>query len=97
MSEAQDSVKSEIQKLNTGTDKAVEKINQTINEILVLIESRKQEMLDAVAEAAQEKKKVLEEQLTIIEGEKTKVRFLYFFKFIKTNYFLFFFKKSKFD
>ena len=30
-------------------------------------------MLNAVSEAAQEKKKVLEEQLAIIEGEKNKV------------------------
>lgn len=30
-------------------------------------------MLKAVAQTAEEKKKVLEEQLTIIEGEKNKV------------------------
>ena len=37
-------------------------------------------MLNAVSEAAQEKKKVLEEQLAIIEGEKNKVN--YFMSFL---------------
>ncbi|EEB19175.1 RING finger-containing protein, putative [Pediculus humanus corporis] len=73
LAEAQETVKSEIQKINVGSEKAIEKINDTINELNVLIENRRQEMLNAVSEAAQEKKKVLEEQLAIIEGEKNKV------------------------
>lgn len=73
LSEAQESVKNEIHKLNVGTEKAVEKINHTINELNALIESRRQELLKAVAQTASEKKKVLEEQLNIIEGEKSKV------------------------
>ncbi|KAL0267807.1 UNVERIFIED_CONTAM: hypothetical protein PYX00_009961 [Menopon gallinae] len=38
-----------------------------------MVESRRQELINAVSQAAQEKRKVLEEQLTIIEGEKSKV------------------------
>lgn len=44
-----------------------------MNEASALVETRRQEMINAVALAAQEKRKVLEEQLTIIEGEKNKV------------------------
>lgn len=73
LSEAQEAVRGELQRLDNATERAIEQVNQTMNEASALVEVRRQEMMTAVAQAAQEKRKVLEEQLTIIEGEKSKV------------------------
>lgn len=73
MSEAQDAVRGELQRLDNATERAVEQVNSTMNEASALVEARRQEMINAVAQVSQEKRKVLEEQLTIIEGEKSKV------------------------
>lgn len=73
LSEAQEAVRSELQRLDNATERVIEQVNHTMNEASALVEARRQEMMSAVAQAAQEKRKVLEEQLTIIEGEKNKV------------------------
>lgn len=73
LTEAQEAVRNELLRLDNARERAVEQVNQTISEVNTMVETRRQELINAVSQAAQEKRKVLEEQLTIIEGEKSKV------------------------
>lgn len=73
LTEAQDAVRGELQRLDAATERTIEQVNATMGEALNSLEARRQELLNTVAAVAQEKRKVLDEQLTIIEGEKSKV------------------------
>jgi hypothetical protein len=50
-------------------------VNRTFQDVSALLEHRRQEMVAAVGAACEEKRKVLEVQLALIEGEKSKVRY----------------------
>ena len=73
LTQAQDGVNQELQRLDTAKDSCLEKVNVTFQQIQTLLDKRKQEMLEQVEKAATEKRKVLEEQHSLIESEKNKV------------------------
>nr|CAD7453141.1 unnamed protein product [Timema tahoe] len=73
LSQAQDTVSQELRRLDLATEHCLDQVNRTFQEVSASVERRRQEMVSAVGQARDEKRKVLEEQLTLIEGEKTKV------------------------
>jgi tripartite motif-containing protein 2/3 len=75
LSQAQDAVTQELHRLDLATEHCLEQVNRTFQDITALLEHRRQEMVAAVGTACEEKRKVLEEQLALIEGEKNKVSY----------------------
>lgn len=73
MSQAEDAVNSEIQRLEMATQQCLDGLESTFNEIMTSVERRKNELSNAIAQARDVKKKVLEEQLSLIQAEKDKV------------------------
>ncbi|XP_069683722.1 tripartite motif-containing protein 3-like isoform X2 [Periplaneta americana] len=73
LSQAQDAVTQELHRLDLATEHCLDQVNRTFQDVSALIEHRRQEMVTAVGTACEEKRKVLEEQLALIEGEKNKV------------------------
>lgn len=82
MSQAQEGVGLELNRLDAAKEKCLEQVNQQFQQVLALVEKRKQEMIDNVVMACQEKRKVLEEQHQLIETEKNKVQPCPFYFFI---------------
>lgn len=74
MTQAQDGVSRELQRLDAAKDSCIDQINATFQQVQALVDKRKQEIIEAVNAACSEKRKVLEEQHSLIESEKTKVR-----------------------
>jgi tripartite motif-containing protein 2/3 len=74
LSQAQDAVTQELHRLDLATEHCLDQVNRTFQDISALLEHRRQELVAAVGAACEEKRKVLEEQLALIEGEKNKVR-----------------------
>ena len=79
LTQAQDAVTQELHRLDLATEHCLDQVNRTFQDISALLEHRRQEMVTAVGSACEEKRKVLEEQLALIEGEKNKVRLIYIF------------------
>ena len=73
LTQAQESVTSELERLDSAKQKCLESIDAEFNEIITEVEKRKAELYAAVTLAAKDKKRVLEEQHTLIEAEKNKV------------------------
>ncbi|XP_021918620.1 tripartite motif-containing protein 3-like isoform X4 [Zootermopsis nevadensis] len=73
LSQAQDAVTQELHRLNLATEHCLDQVNRTFQDVSALLEHRQQEMVAAVGTACEEKRKILEEQLALIEGEKNKV------------------------
>lgn len=73
LSQAEDAVNSEIQRLEMATQHCLDGLESTFNEIMTSVERRKNELSTAIAQARDVKKKVLEEQLSLIQAEKDKV------------------------
>ncbi|KAK9718052.1 NHL repeat [Popillia japonica] len=73
LTQAQEGVARELQRLDAARDTCLDKVNLTFQKIQTMVDKRKQEMVDAVQAAAAEKRKVLEEQHSLIESEKNKV------------------------
>lgn len=73
LSQAEDAVNSEIQRLEMATQQCLDGLESTFNEIMTSVERRKNELSNAIAQARDIKKKVLEEQLSLIQAEKDKV------------------------
>ncbi|XP_066253109.1 tripartite motif-containing protein 3-like isoform X2 [Euwallacea similis] len=73
LTQAQDGVTFELNRLNVAKDKCLEHIDSTFQHIQQAIDKRKQEMIDQVNQMCNEKKRVLEEQHGLIENEKNKV------------------------
>lgn len=76
LTQAQEGVTSELNKLNAAKDKCLEQIDVTFQQIQQAIDKRKQEMIDQVNQMCNEKKRVLEEQHGLIENEKNKVNLI---------------------
>ncbi|GLV35927.1 thin [Carabus blaptoides fortunei] len=74
LSQAQDGVARELQRLDAAKERCLEQVNATFQQVEALVEQRKQEMIHSVVSACQEKRKVLEEQHGLIESEKNKVQ-----------------------
>ncbi|KAG5312051.1 TRIM2 protein, partial [Pseudoatta argentina] len=73
LTQAQDSVSTELQRLEASTEKCLSAVDTEFVEIIAKIEKRRTELQAAVTAAARDKKHVLEEQHSLIEAEKTKV------------------------
>ncbi|XP_076251395.1 tripartite motif-containing protein 2-like isoform X4 [Rhynchophorus ferrugineus] len=73
LTQAQEGVTAELNKLTNAKDKCIEHIESTFQQIQEAIDKRKQEMIDQVNQMCNEKKRVLEEQHGLIENEKNKV------------------------
>ncbi|XP_066995573.2 tripartite motif-containing protein 3 isoform X2 [Anabrus simplex] len=73
LTQAQDTVAQELHRLERATEHCMDHVNRTFADASTLLEQRRQEMVTAVGQACEEKRKVLEEQLALIEGEKNKV------------------------
>ncbi|XP_014210939.1 tripartite motif-containing protein 2-like isoform X2 [Copidosoma floridanum] len=73
LTQAQDSVRTELQRLDTAKQKCLEAVDIEFNNIVAKVERRKSELQAAITAATRDKKHVLEEQHTLIEAEKNKV------------------------
>ncbi|XP_008212395.1 tripartite motif-containing 2 protein-like isoform X1 [Nasonia vitripennis] len=73
LTQAQDSVSTELQRLDTAKQKCLEAVDAEFANIIAKVERRKTELHAAVNAAARDKKHVLEEQHALIEAEKNKV------------------------
>lgn len=73
LNEAADNVLTEMRKLDQNADHAFEDINRTFQEIINVVDRRRQELLSYAKKMREDKRSVLREQLDIIETEKAKV------------------------
>lgn len=55
-------------------ERCINIVDAEFTEIITKVERRRDELQEAVAAAARDKKRVLEEQLALIEAEKSKVQ-----------------------
>ncbi|CAG9865330.1 unnamed protein product [Phyllotreta striolata] len=74
LSQAQEGVSSELCLLDSAKETCLEIINETFQQIQALMDQRKKEIIDTVNGICLEKRRVLEEQHTLIENEKNKVQ-----------------------
>ncbi|XP_045475674.1 tripartite motif-containing protein 2-like isoform X2 [Harmonia axyridis] len=73
LNKAQEKVRSELQRLDSAREANLEQISIIFQQIQALVDKRKQEMIENVNSICTEKRKILEEQHTLIESEKNKV------------------------
>ena len=73
MNDANEIVNNEIHRLDHQADAAFETVNVQFQAVLDGVEKTRQEVLADVRRKKDEKKKILEEQLNIIQSEKNKV------------------------
>ena len=73
LDEASEIVNSEIHRLDHNADVAFEKINVQFQAILDGVERTRQEVLNEAKRKKDEKRKILDKQLNIIQSEKNKV------------------------
>ncbi|CAG2112245.1 unnamed protein product [Medioppia subpectinata] len=73
LNEAADNVLNEMRKLDQNSEHAFEDINRTFQEIINVVDRRRQELLSYAKKIREDKRNVLTEQLNIIETEKAKV------------------------
>ncbi|XP_018320293.1 tripartite motif-containing protein 3 isoform X2 [Agrilus planipennis] len=73
LTQAQEGVGRELQRLDESKERCLEKVNSTFHQVQAMLDKRKQEMVTAVESLCADKRKVLEEQHSLIEAEKNKV------------------------
>ena len=73
MTQAQESVMTELRRLDSAMERCLSVVDNEFAEIIAKVERRRGELQVAVTAAARDKKKVLEEQHALIEAEKNKV------------------------
>ena len=73
MDTAYENVTKEIHKLDHRGDDAYDEVRDMFDEVIKAVEKRREEVLLEVKRKKDDKKKVLEEQLKIIAGEKVEV------------------------
>ncbi|XP_054286500.1 tripartite motif-containing protein 3-like isoform X1 [Macrosteles quadrilineatus] len=74
LSLAEDAVNGEITRLEQTTRQCLAGLDTTFQEITAAVDQRRAELCDAITLARDAKKKVLDEQLALIQSEKDKVR-----------------------
>lgn len=87
LSQAHDAVTKELRRLDVTTERCLEQVNRTFQELITLVQQRCQAMVESVQQTRLEKRQILEEQLALIESEKSKVcnlREIIVFKYINT-------------
>lgn len=72
---ARDAVASELRRLEAAATAADEAIDRHFTELKAALDKRHSELKSAAAAAATHKRKLLEEQLKLIDAEKAKVSF----------------------
>ncbi|XP_015186247.1 PREDICTED: tripartite motif-containing protein 2-like isoform X1 [Polistes dominula] len=73
LTQAQDSVSTELQRLDASMERCLHAIDAEFADIISKVEKRRVELQAAVSAAVRDKKRVLEEQHAAIEAEKNKV------------------------
>lgn len=73
LSQAEDAVNGEIARLEQTTRQCLAGLDATFQEITAAVNQRRTELCDAITVARDAKKKVLDEQLALIQSEKDKV------------------------
>jgi len=73
LNEAQDNVQAEMRKLDQNAEHTYEDINRTFQEIINVVDKRRQELLSLAKKIREDKHSVLEDQLRLIQSEKEKV------------------------
>ncbi|KAJ6221256.1 hypothetical protein RDWZM_007068 [Blomia tropicalis] len=73
LNESAQNVLNEMQKLDQNSELAFEDINRTFQEIINIVDKRRQELLNHAKKIREDKRSVLREQLSSIEMEKTKL------------------------
>lgn len=73
LNEAADNVLNEMRKLDQNSEHSFEDINRTFQEIINVVDRRRQELLSFAKKIREDKRNVLSEQLNIIETEKAKI------------------------
>lgn len=74
LNHAYDTVSSEMQNLESSSEKTIEGINRSFQDLIALVDKRRHECLQWVRKIREEKRKNLQEQLDIIRAEKEKVQ-----------------------
>lgn len=73
LTQAQESVSSELQRLDNAMEKCLNAVDTEFAEMISKVEKRRADLQAAIASAASDKKRVLEEQHALIQAEKNKV------------------------
>ena len=73
LNESAQNVLNEMQKLDQNSELAFEDINRTFQEIINVVDKRRQELLNSAKKTREDKRSVLREQLNAIELEKSKL------------------------
>lgn len=73
LTQAEDAVNSEIARLEQTTRQCLAGLDTTFQEIAQAVNQRRAEMCEAITRARDDKKRVLDEQLALIQAEKDKV------------------------
>ncbi|XP_021366421.1 tripartite motif-containing protein 2-like isoform X1 [Mizuhopecten yessoensis] len=74
LNHAYDNVSSEMQSLESSVEKTVEFINRSFQDLIASVDKRRHECLQKVRKVREDKRKILREQLDLIQTEKEKVQ-----------------------
>lgn len=74
LNNAFDNVSTEVHQLENSVERTIENINRSFQDIITLVDKRRQECLSMVRKIREEKKTILKEQLDLIQSEKQKVQ-----------------------
>ncbi|KAG8200719.1 hypothetical protein JTE90_022329 [Oedothorax gibbosus] len=74
LNKAAENVNDEVTKLDAAAEETVGAINRAVQEITTVLEQRRGELIETVKKLKNGKKKILADQLSIIEAEKEKVQ-----------------------
>lgn len=74
LNNAFDNVSAEVHQLENSVDRTMENINRSFQDVISLVEKRRQECLSMVRRIREEKKTILKEQLDLIQTEKQRVQ-----------------------
>lgn len=73
MTEARDIVQGELDRLENSAVVCLEKVDSAFNEAHAAVDARKQAVKDAIGAVKEAKRKVLTQQIQLIQAEKDKV------------------------
>lgn len=74
LNNASEVVTEEIQKVDISAEHCIESISKVFQEVFTILDQRRHELVNAVQKVRDDKRRVLKEQLDIIENEKTRVQ-----------------------
>lgn len=74
LNQAQEVVNNELLQLDVAKEQCIEQINVTFQQMQTMLDKRKQDIIESLDFTCSEKRKVLEEQHSLIESEKNKVQ-----------------------